>query len=388
MPTPETIEQQVLQESVRRFIERRCGPSYSKKASVDPSVEHAKLWGELAQMGWLGIWIDDAYGGSKTDFSTLSLLLEEIGRGCLPGPYFESAVLVPTLLEAFGAGFAKTDILPRIANGELVVTAAIEEAECSEFRASNAATRARRHGDGYVIDGAKSVVPFAQLADVILTVARITLSDSEEPGQLGLFAVPRVQPGVSCKQLTDMSGNVACDVFYNDVVVPASSRVSATWVSEDELNAALLLAAVAKCSEMVGGAKYALEIIVAYAKERRQFGRAIGSFQAIQHHCTNVLVYVETARRLVDEVIISIDKGQFNPARGAIAKAWCNHSYREVVRIAHQVMGGIGYIDEHAMPWIFRHARTAEVSLGDQETLLELIATHLYAEDRGVLGTS
>lgn len=381
MSNQETIEQQALRESARRFISSRCGPATSKRVQQDPVKEHQNLWPEIASLGWTGIWIDEAYEGVKSDFVTLALLIEEMGRGSFASPFFESAVTVPMLLDALGTEAARQRILPGIASGEIVATVAVGEEVCTELNAGFSATRASRSGDGFVLNGEKSSIPFAQVADVLLIVAKMDLAESNEPGQLGLFAIPVTHPGVEMQQLIDMSGPTVSNVRFVSVDLPASALVSDGLFYEKKLNAVLLKAAVAKCCEMIGGASFALETIVSYARERKQFGKAIGSFQAIQHHCTNVLVHVETARRLVNEAIKSIDDGNFSSIRGAVAKAWCNFAYREVVRISHQVMGGMGYIDEHVMPWIFRHARAAEVRLGDQTSLLDLIAFDLYANE-------
>jgi alkylation response protein AidB-like acyl-CoA dehydrogenase len=139
----------------------------------------------------------------------------------------------------------------------------------------------------------------------------------------------------------------------------------------------LLKAAVAKSAEMIGGAQRAMDLALAYAKERKQFGKQIGAFQAIQHHCVNMLIQVESARWLTYRCAAMIDRGGLKTAYAAMAKVWSNQAYREVVRLAHQVMGGIGYCEDHEMPLYFRHARQSEAMLGDTDTLLDIIAGEL-----------
>jgi len=380
-------EQGMLQETARRFLQEACTPSFLRGAYREPEQAHSALWPRMAEMGWTALGIDEAFGGVGADFATLAVLLEEMGRACLPGPFFASVVLGGLMISEFADDRQRNELLPALASGKSIVSLAIQEG-ASEFDLDAIATSARWNGEAYLLTGRKQMVLHAHLADTLLCVARIDAAKDATTSGLGLFLVPRSHPAVRCMPLTEIAGRCSDDVEFSEVALPASALLGGQAVALESLERLLLKSAVAKSAEMLGGARRAMEIAVEYAKERRQFGKPIGSFQAIQHHCANMLVLVETACRMVNETVGQVDQGEWAPARAAMTKVWCNRAYREVIRLAHQVMGGIGYIEEHAMPWHFRHARHNEGMLGDTDTLLDLVADALYAarDDAGRAG--
>lgn len=372
-----TSEHEILRDAARQFLHAHCSTSFLRDAYHSPEQAHVSLWPKMAEMGWLGLGLDEAFGGTAADISTLSILVEEMGRVCLPGPYFSSVVVCGQTVSRWADQSQKRQLLSRLVSGESVPSLAIQEG-ASEFDLGAMETCAVRVPDGYVLSGRKRMVPYARLADVLLCVARINTARRSAHDSVGIFIVPHRHAKVQCTPLLEISGACVDDIELVDVELPETALLGGRMISSAELRGLLAEIAVIKSVEMLGGAQRAMEIATDYAKERRQFGKVIGSFQAVQHHCSNMLVQVETARRMTYETIAMLDEGRSSLGRAAMTKVWANCAYREVVRLGHQVLGGIGYIDEHAMPWHFRHARHCEGVLGDNDTLLELVAEGLY----------
>lgn len=368
----------MLKKTARKFLERNLSPTILKTAFIEPGNLHSKLWPQIAELGWPALLVDEVYGGIKTDFSTVAVLLEETGRACLPGPFFSSSVLGALFVTELANEPQKEKLLPLVAAGEEVLALAIQEG-ISEFDAASINMSAHLSGDEFVLSGRKSQVPYADVATTLLCVARISIPDCHGDDQYGVFICPRSNSAVRSIVLQELAGFVSSDLEFSNLNLPRSALLGDKPVSWEKIQNILLKAAVLKSAEMIGGARHAMEIAVDYAKERKQFGRIIGSFQAIQHHCTDMLIYVETAQRMTDEVVSMLDRGVLNQSRAAATKTWANKAYREVIRRAHQIMGGTGYIDEHAMPWHFRHSCSAESTLGDSASLLAIVADDLYS---------
>jgi alkylation response protein AidB-like acyl-CoA dehydrogenase len=177
--------------------------------------------------------------------------------------------------------------------------------------------------------------------------------------------------------MPSIGGAQFCEIGFTEVELDPAAAIGAPGAVLPGLRQALLIATVAKCAEMIGGAQRVLDTAVTYARDRVQFGRPIGSFQAIQHHCADMLMDLERARWLTYKAAAAIDRGDPDPVLVAKAKVCCNDSYRHIVRRGHQVMGGIGYCEEHEMPLYFRHARMAETAFGDSDGHLASLATQL-----------
>ncbi len=180
--------------------------------------------------------------------------------------------------------------------------------------------------------------------------------------------------------LKTIAGDKQCEVVFNDVEVPKDDvlgEVDKGWLA---IKKVLQRAAVAKCAEMVGGGQRILDMTVSYAKEREQFGQPIGSFQAIQHHCANMLIDLDGCRWVNHKAAWMIDEGASYEKQVAISKAWCNEAYKRIVAQGHQVLGGIGYCEEHDMHLYFRRARIAEVAFGDADFHRKIVAEQLYSQ--------
>ncbi len=369
-----TEEQELIRQSARRLLAERTSTRELRSAMTSAPGYPVDLWRELASLGWMGMGLPQRYGGADGSLAHSLVLLEEMGRAGVPGPYLASTVLAGgCLLEAASDG-QKDALLPGLAAGETILALALEEEEGCVADPASLRSVAEPHGGGFRLSGRKLFVPFAHVADHLLLACR-----AGEAGGLTLFLLAAETPGLRVRTLATGCTDTLCEVALDHVQAPRESIVGEPGGAWPVLQRALARATVAKCAEMVGAAQRVLDTVTAYAAERRQFGRPIGSFQAVQHHCANMLVDLEGARWITFEAARSGGSDQPCPAATARAKVWCNQAYRRIVALGHQVMGGIGYCEEHHLPLFFRHARGAEVMLGDSDFHLDAVASHLFA---------
>lgn len=372
-----TEEQELIRQSARRFLKDKCPKSLVREMALDEKGYTEELWYGMADLGFMGLIIPEEYGGTGGSFLDLVLLLEEMGRACLPGPFFSTVVLGGlTILEA-GSDQQKHELLSKITTGDIIVTLALTESK-SDYDPSSIAVTAKAEGDSYIIDGTKLFVSDAHVAQYILCIAR-TKNRGDPEGGITLFIIDGKAQGISCTLLNTIAGDKQCEVVFNKVKVPKEhilGEVDQGWVHIKKI---LQKAAVAKCAEMVGGAQQILEMTVSYAKRREQFGKPIGSFQAIQHHCANMLIDLDGCRWVTYKTAWKIDEGMSYDNQVAIAKAWCNEAYRRIVALGHQVLGGVGYCEDHDMPLYFRRAKMAEVAFGDTDFHRKIVAEQLFS---------
>ena len=358
-------DQETLAKYARDFLDNECPTSFVRSMLEHETAHDEAFYKHMAELGWMGIAIPEQYGGQGMTYVDLGVLLEEMGRALVPGPFYASVCLAaPTILEA--ANDAQKDaLLPSIASGERKATVAYTEAS-GRVDASGIELSASRAGDGYTLSGTKRFVLDAHVADTIVVAART--ADSGDPTEgVTLFTVDAKTPGVSVKQLKamDMTRRL-CDVTLENVSVGADSVLGDPDRGWPRLERALQRATAMLAAECVGGAQKVLDLSVAYARERIQFGRPIGSFQAVKHKCADMLVDVELGRSAMYYAAwAASDEDQELPLASSIAKAFCGESYTRVASNGIHVHGGIGFTWEHDMHLYFKRAKANEVLLGD-----------------------
>jgi len=368
-------EQEMLRTSARDFLTAECPTDLVKEMADDEVGYKPEMWAKMAELGWMGLAFPEEYDGMGMTFLDLAVLLEEMGRACLPGPFFPTVVLAGfTILEA-GSEQQKKDLLSKIASGEAIATLAITEPSAS-YDASAITVKAVADGDGYVISGTKLFVENAHIADYIIVVARTKEGGAPEDG-ITLFVVDGKAPGITTTLLRTISGSKQCEVSFDNVKLPGASVLGEVDKGWPVVEKVLEKAAAAKCAEMVGGAQATLDMSVAYAKERIQFGRPIGSFQAIQHHCANMLTDVDGSRFITYQAAWKLSEGLPATMEVSMAKAWTNDAYRRVTQLGHQIHGGIGFCMDHDMPLYFKAAKTAESLFGTSDWHREKVAQEL-----------
>ncbi|MSP79295.1 MAG: acyl-CoA dehydrogenase [Dehalococcoidia bacterium] len=371
-----TESQRMLKTSAREFLEKECPLTFVREMEVHKTGYTPELWKKMTEMGWLGLAFPEQYGGSGGSFSDLSVLLEEMGRALLPGPFFSDIVLGGlTVLDA-GTESQKQAILSRVVSGETVLTLAVTEPSgrwdaqgIHEVKATNAPA-------GWTLNGTKLFVQNANTATTFLVAARTQEGSRSEQG-ITLFIVPAQAAGISQTSLTTMASDHQSEVTFKNVVVPASAVLGRAGEGWPIVKRAFQRAAAAKCVEMIGGAEKVLEMTTDYAKQRVQFGRPIGTFQAIQHHCANMAVEVESSKYIAYKAVWSIDQEEDASQAISAAKAWVSESYRKTCALAHQSHGAIGFTKEHNLQLYTRRAKVGEILYGEPAYHREQVAMSL-----------
>jgi len=368
-------EQEMLKTSARDFLAKECPKKLVKELDESEEGYSPELWRKMAGLGWMGLALPDQYGGSGGSYLDLVILLEEMGYNVLPGPFFSTVVMGSLPILVAGSKEQQEKYLPGIASGETIFTLALTEPNAS-YQASAVTTRAVAQSSDYIINGTKLFVPDAHISDYFLCVARTSDSATAEDG-ITIFIVDTKSPGVSCTLLKTLARDKQCEVILDNVRVPAKNILGEPDKGWPVVQDVLEKATVAKCAEMVGGAQAALDMAVNYAKERVQFGRPIGSFQAIQHYCANMATDVEGSRFITYEAAWMLSEGL--PARllVSMAKAWVGEAYGRVTVLGQQIHGGIGFTMDHDMHLYYRRAKTGEMLFGDGNYHREIVAREL-----------
>ena len=371
-----TESQQMLKNSAREFLEQECPYTYVREMEESEQGYTSEMWRKLAELGWLGLAFPEELGGTGGDILDLCIVLEEMGRALLPGPFFSSVVLAGlTILEA-GSEVQKREFLPKIADGDLIATLAVTEPSARWDAGGIQDVKAIRRGDEFVLNGTKLFVQNAHASDYLVVAARTRRAANPERG-VTLLIVPTNAPGISQTLLKTIASDRQSEVTFKNVKVPARAVLGSPGEGWSIVRRALQRAAAAKSCEMVGGAERVLEMTVEYVKERIQFGRPIGSFQAIQHHCANMTVDVEGARYIAYQAAWALAQGQEPASEVAAAKAWVSDASRRVCALAHQCHGAIGFTKEYDLQLFTRRAKAGELLYGDADFHRETVAAAL-----------
>ncbi|GAA0636079.1 acyl-CoA dehydrogenase family protein [Sporichthya brevicatena] len=364
-----TQEQQDLRSTVRQFLEHHSSESAVRRAMETSEGYDPQVWKRLSvQLGLTSLAIPEEFGGAGGGAVETGIVFEEMGRALFCGPYFSSVAMAANLLLALGDRTAMTKYLPGIADGSLLVAVAIAE-DSAQWGAGSVTLTARSTGSGWRLDGRKMFVLDGALADLVLVVARTGDGPS-------VFAVPGDAPGLARREMStiDLTRRQA-GLELADVPAELVGEDGAAGPAVEHM---LDCVAVALAAEQVGGASRAMEMAREYACTREQFGRPIGTFQAIKHRCADMLVQVESARSLAYYAMWALaDGAQDGPLAASIAKAYCSDAFAWVVAENIQVHGGIGFTWEHPAHLYFKRAQTSRVLFGDPAHHRELAAQRL-----------
>jgi alkylation response protein AidB-like acyl-CoA dehydrogenase len=321
----------------------------------------------------MGLMIPEQYGGSGGDFLEMAVLLEEMGRFCLPGPFVSTAVISASILLEAANEAQKNELLPKIADGELILALAVAESDAN-YDPASIKVKATREGNHYVINGTKLFVPDAHAADYVICAAR---TDDDPIEGITLFLVDAASPGLSQTQLKTFAGNKQSEVVFGDVSVPAENMLGEANRGKKCLLNTLTKGAVAMCIQMLGAAQYALEMAVEHSKLRVQFGRLVGSFQAVQFHCADALTEVDGSRLIGYQAAWMLSENLPCAKEAAMAKAWISDSFNRALALTIQVHGGLGIMDESHIALYAKKALDWRTSFGDADFHREAIAREL-----------
>lgn len=364
-----TEEQEMLKSTAQKFFKDECPELLIREMRDDEKGYSPELWKKMADLGWMGVMIPDEYEGIGGSFLDLAILLDAMGEVCLPGPFFSTVVLGGLTILSAGSEKQKKEILPKIACGESLLALALSEPGVW-YDTSEISTTAKPGKDGYTINGTKLFVENAHIADYILCTAKTDKG-------LTLFLVDAKEQGIECTVLKTLAYDKQCEVVFKNVHVPKENIIGKDGKASKLIDDILEKAAVAKCAEMVGGIQAAFEMTVQYAKDREQFGRPIGSFQAVQHHCANMVIDVDGARFITYLAAWKIAEGLSCVMEASMAKARTSDASRRVTILGHQIHGAIAFCDEHDMHLYYRKAKAGETAFGDSNYHLEKVAKQL-----------
>ena len=344
-------EQAMLRDGARRFLEEQCSTDQVRAVMDSDAGYDPDLWRAMADQGWTAMHIPEAYGGAGFSFAETAILLHEMGRSLAPVPYLSSVVLAAEAIMRAGSDEQKGRWLPGIASGDLIATLAVAEPD-GGWDEADVATAAEPAGDGYTLTGTKAFVTDAGAADLIVVAAR-------HDNRVGLYVV--AADDVTVERVVSLDSTRPLGTLDLNGA-PAERLASGSW---DVLQQVFDVGAVALAAEQVGGIERVLEMAVQYAKDRKQFGRPIGSFQAIKHMCADMLLSLESARSAAGFAVWALATGsdEFELA-AALAKAHCSQAYFRVAADNIQLHGGIGFTWEHDAHLYFKRAKSTELLLG------------------------
>lgn len=370
--------QQMLKTSAQDFLARECPLTLVREMEEDSRGFTDELWRQMVGLGWTGVAFPEQYGGTGGNFADLGVLLEEIGRSLAPSPFFSTVVLGGMTLLDGGSDAQKDELISRICAGTIIMTMAVAEAGAA-YEPWDIQAIASQQGGGYGITGTKLFVPDAAAADVILVAAR-TSPGSDTADGISLFLVPAGTDGLTITPMQSVGNERVFEVSLDKVNVSADSAIGVVGEAWPIIDRAIMRATAAQCIEMLGGSEAVLDMTVEYAKGRTQFGRAIGTFQAVQHHCARMATDVEGSKNIAYQAVWRLSEGLPAQKEVAMAKAWIGPAYRRVCGTAHQCHGAIGFTKEHDLQLYTRRAKVHELTYGDANHHKEIVLQHLDDE--------
>ena len=367
-------DQIMIKDSAKKFLENECPKEKVRELKEDDKGHDPGLWSKMVELGWMGLILPEEYDGTALEFMDLVLLIEEMGKNILPGPFFATVALCSLPIMEYGTNEQKKEILPKIAYGEQIWTLASIEANGS-YEADGVELKATLQDD-YILEGAKIFVPYANVATHLLVVARTSEKQDPKDG-VSIFIVDAKSPGIKIEVMPTAAHDKQCEVVFDNVKVPKGNVLGEIDQGWDVMEFIIERASLLKSAEMLGGAQTALETANAYAKERVQFDKPIGAFQAIQHKLAGMLVDVEGLRYLVYEAAWNVSSGSPSPMLAYMAKVKANEVYQRTCIQSVKVHGAIGFTEELDLSLYFLRTKSMEFALGDSGFHMEKIADEL-----------
>jgi alkylation response protein AidB-like acyl-CoA dehydrogenase len=367
-------EQELLRATARKFFENECTSEFVRARMAEPAGVTDDFWKKLAEQGWLGLIYPEEFDGTGLGFVDLTVLMEEMGRAVMPGPFFSTVLLGGLAIQEAGSAAQKKEWLSKISAGQAKTTLAFTEPN-ARWDAAGITASAKESGGKFTLTGTKLFVLDAHVADVIVVVARTREGKRPEEG-LSLFLVPKGAKGLDVKLLPTMDQTrKLCEVTFNDVTVGADALLGARDNAWAPLSRVLDRATVALCAEMCGGAQRVLDMTTDYAKIRMAFGKPIGSYQGVKHRAADMLVEIENAKSLTYYAAWAVDENVPEaPLAASMAKAYVSDAYRRAAGAGIQLHGGIGFTWEHDLHLYFKRAKSSEFTFGDASYHRERVA--------------
>jgi isovaleryl-CoA dehydrogenase len=371
-------EQRAFVEAIRDFGRRECGTREQRDALTEHGREphNRGVYAQIASLGWLGVAIPEEYGGAGGGAVDLCLLCEEFARGMIPMGFFPVTMMAARPVELFGSHALRAEILGGIVRGRTGAIAMSEPEAGSDV--GNVSCRASRVDGGYVINGQKTWITGAHVADQTVVVCRTSRTEDKHFG-LTMISVPHGVDGLDIRGIETMGGNEVNDMFFTDCLVPAERVVGREDQAWMQLMAGLNNERLIIAAQSLGMAQRAFEDVLAYVKERRQFGQSIGSFQTVKHRLADLATEIEASRELVYGVARAVDAnpGKMLPREASMAKLKATEVAKRTALEGLQMMGGYGYANEYDMEGHVRHTLVTTIYGGTSEIQREIISRSL-----------
>ncbi len=373
-----TDEQNAFVEAIRDFARRECGTREQRNVLTEDGREphNQALYEQIASLGWLGVAIPEEYGGAGGSAVDMCLLCEEFARGLIPMGFFPVTMMAARPVELFGTDELKEEILGGLVNGRTGAIAMSEPEAGSDV--GNLSCRAARSDGGFVINGQKTWITGAHVADQIVLVCRTTRGEDKHQG-LTMISVPRPVDGLEIRAIETLGGREVNDMYFTDCFVPEERVVGAVDQAWMHLMAGLNNERLIIAAQALGMAERAFDDVLAYVKERKQFGRTVGSFQTIAHRLADLAVEIEATQQLVYSVARAVEAnpGRMLPREASMAKLKATELAKRTALEGMQMMGGYGYATEYDMEAHVRHTLVTTIYGGTSEIQREIIARSL-----------
>ncbi|MCI0778004.1 MAG: acyl-CoA/acyl-ACP dehydrogenase [Chloroflexi bacterium] len=370
-----TEEQQALQTTARSFLSTESPLSAAREMEASEDGFSRELWKKMADLGWLGLPHSEDVGGAGMGSVELVVLAKELGRTLCPSPYIQTVILAGGAIAAAGSDQQKQRLLPAIISGETVIAFALQE-ENALYDARGVSAKAAKDGDGYVLNGTKMFVEFASAADRVLVVAR-TAGEAPANEGLTLFLVDPNDVNVQLEPLNTMARDRQFQMKLDGVKVRPEDVIGTPGKAWDALEGVIERGVVALCGYMVGASESIHATTTAFAKERIQFGRPIGSFQAIQHYLALSITEILAADTTVFYAAWTLDEGEPSREIVAKAKAFAGDTFRKASDLGAQIHGGIGYDESMDTTLFLRRGKQYQLSMGGTGYWEDIIAEEI-----------
>jgi len=355
-------EQEMLKKSARDFLSAECPKSLIRQIEESELGYSPELWKKMAGLGWMGLALPEKYGGAGLSLLDLAVLFEAFGRAATPGPMFCTTALGALPILDWGTEEQKKAFLPKVAAGELLLTMALAEPKVNEDPRF-ITTRAMTKDDDFLVHGTKLFVPYAHIADLLLVVARTKGVAGDRKG-ITVLIVDRKAQGIDITQLATIAADKQFEVKFDKVFASSNYVLGSLHNGLSLIRETLKKAAAIQCAVMLGGAQQELEMTAEHTKNRVQFERPIGTFQAVQHCLADMFIDVNGARWTTYQAVWRLSEGLPADREVAIAKAFANIACQRVAFSAQQLHGGIGVDKDYDLHFYFRRAKAFALTLG------------------------
>tara|TARA_Y100000768_G_scaffold386581_1_gene375331 strand:- start:2289 stop:3416 length:1128 start_codon:yes stop_codon:yes gene_type:complete len=354
--------QKMLQESSRSYLEENCTMSFIRAMESDDIGITEEIWKNMSEMGWLGLMIPEEYSGSGFKFEDMSILLEEMGRVALSGPFFSTAVVGVQSLLISGNESQKKELLPKISSGQIKLSLAFNESTGSFDESEISNTVATKNQNGWTLNGEKLFVNDAIGSDYF-----IVASKSENNEGISLFLVPSNTEGIDIEKMESIGGDKIFKVKFNEIKLDDTQLLGEENQGWETLSQLFSYGASGKSSEMSGASSKVMDMTLDYIKDRKQFDRPIGSFQAVQHHAADMAILTKVSTQFARKAAWKLSNSDDSNLDINRSKAYVSKSFHDICQISHQLHGAIGYTWDYDLQVFTRKMQHQKLAFGDSD---------------------